>query len=110
VPDSLRTVVEVETFAVRARALLTEHEKEKLIDRLAADPDAGDVIAGAGGLRKLRVATAGQGKRGGARLIYYASSGDGPVYLLLIYAKNEQDDLSPDQQKKLLRLMKALEQ
>lgn len=49
----------------------SEDDKRELIDFLAEDPMAGDLIPGTGGVRKLRFATSGRGKRGGARVIYY---------------------------------------
>ena len=61
---------------------------------LAAHPAAGDLIAGTGGLRKLRWALEGRGKRGGARVIYFLHSEQLPLFLLTAYAKNERADLS----------------
>jgi len=64
-------------------------------------PDAGDLIVGTKGLRKLRWALQGRGKSGGARVIYYWQSAEGRTYLLYAYAKNAQSDLT-DAQRKLL--------
>ncbi len=58
-------------------------------------PDAGSIIPGSGGLRKLRWAGSGRGKRGGLRLIYYYVTAEGQILLLHLYAKNEMDDLPP---------------
>jgi len=60
-----------------------------------------------GGLRKMRWALAGRGKSGGARVIYYWFVAQAVVYLLLIYAKNEQEDLSPEQLKLLRKTVEA---
>ena len=68
----------------------------------SARPTAGAVIAGTGGLRKLRSGATGRGKRGGLRLIYYWHQRSGRLLLLLAYAKNERDDLTGEQ-KALLR-------
>ena len=74
--------------------------------RLAADPEAGDVIRGTGGLRKIRWQGSGRGKRGGVRVIYYWASNDDVVLMLLMYGKNERDDLSAEQRKVLTALVK----
>jgi mRNA-degrading endonuclease RelE of RelBE toxin-antitoxin system len=72
---------------------------------LVGRPDAGVVIPGSGGLRKLRWAATGRGKRGGARVIYYWYVEASRIYLLLVYVKNERDDLSPEQKRILKRLV-----
>ena len=64
---------------------------------MSDNPDAGDVIPGSGGLRKLRWRLAGRGKRGGLRIIYYRVVSTEQIYLLYVYAKNEQTDLTRDQ-------------
>jgi mRNA-degrading endonuclease RelE of RelBE toxin-antitoxin system len=65
-------------------------------------PDAGEVITGSGGLRKLCWAGSGRGKRGGTRVIYYWVKAQERLYLLYIYSKNVQDDLT-EKQLKILR-------
>jgi len=62
-----------------------------------AEPDAGDLIRGTGGLRKIRWEAAGRGKRGGVRVIYYWARKDDVILLLLIYGKAQQDDLTSEQ-------------
>jgi len=69
---------------------------------LALRPDAGKLIPGSGGLRKLRWAGSGRGKRGGLRIIYYWLRDDGQIWLLTIYAKNEAEDI-PHSVLKMLR-------
>ena len=64
---------------------------------LMINPDAGDLIQHSRGLRKIRVGAKGKGKRGGARVIYYWHKGDGQIFLLLAYPKNERDDLTHQQ-------------
>jgi hypothetical protein len=75
---------------------------------LLVTPDAGDVIPGGSGLRKLRWPLRGRGKRGGARVIYYRYVTANRIYLLYAYAKNEQEDLTRDQVKALAKAMKGL--
>jgi len=65
------------------------------IDWIAAHPLAGDVIPGFAPLRKVRWAQAGRGKRGGVRVIYYATLTAGTVSLLMVYPKSTTDTLSP---------------
>ncbi len=86
-------------FARRADALLSRDERAKLIALLATTPEAGDVIPGTGGIRKLRFAAGGQGKRGAFRVIYYVLTDDMPILALLIYGKGEQVNPTPDQKK-----------
>lgn len=71
------------------------------MDWLAGRPDAGKVIPGSGGLRKVRWAARGHGKRGGARVIYFWWTADDKILLLDIYAKGEQEDLTADEIAKL---------
>jgi len=70
---------------------------------LAHSPTAGDLIQGTGGFRKIRWSDPrrAKGKRGGLRVIYYFFDGDGLIWLLTIYGKDEADDLTPDQRKQL---------
>lgn len=62
-------------------------------DYLLKCPDVGDLIPGSGGLRKIRWAYQGRGKRGGIRVIYYYKSKESLIWLLTMYAKNEMTDL-----------------
>lgn len=68
---------------------------------LMLNPSAGDVIEGTGGIRKMRVAAKGYGKRGGARVIYYHFVSASQIALLMIYPKNEQQDLTAEERKAL---------
>lgn len=108
--DPLQTVIETEIYLRSAERLMTEPERAAVVDFFAADPSAGDVIPGTGGLRKVRVPLAGRGKRGkrgGARVITCFVHARG-VYLLLAYAKNEQANLTPAQPQTLARLVGTL--
>jgi mRNA-degrading endonuclease RelE of RelBE toxin-antitoxin system len=103
------TVAEVDPFEASAgRAGLMEEERKELTDFIARNPEAGDVIPGTGGLRKLRWAGKGKGTRGGYRLIYYFFNEGIPIYLLAIYPKSQQIDLTPEQKKRLTTLAERL--
>lgn len=65
------TVVETQAFARSAERIWSEEERAELVDFVAHNPEAGDVIPGTGGVRKLRWARSGSGKRGGARVVYF---------------------------------------
>ena len=73
--------------------------------RLVADVEAGNLIPGTGGLRKIRWQGSGRGKRGGVRVIYYWAVRDEVVLMLLMYPKSEKDDLTTDQKKVLAALV-----
>jgi mRNA-degrading endonuclease RelE of RelBE toxin-antitoxin system len=75
---------------------------------LLASPDAGDVIPGGSGLRKLRWSAQGRGKRGGARVIYYRHVPEKRIYLIYAYVKNVRTDLTREQIKVLSQLMKDI--
>ena len=79
-----------------------------IVDIVSADPQCGIVVPGTGGLRKLRVAASGRGKRGGARVIYLFGGDRVPVFLLAAFAKNEKSDLSPAERHKLARMTAEL--
>lgn len=76
---------------------------------LMKSAEAGDLIEGTGGLRKLRFADArrGKGKRGGLRVIYYWWQAGAQFWLYTVYDKDEQDDLSPQERKTLRTMLKA---
>ena len=90
------TIIETPVFQRLARGIWSEKDLDAFKVWLAGDPLAGDVIAGSGGLRKVRWSRAGIGKRGGARVIYYNQLADGTVALLMVYAKAKFDNLPPD--------------
>ena len=73
----------------------TDQEREAFVDFIAENPDAGDVIPGADGARKVRWARHGMGKRGGARVIYFHRVADELVLLVMVYTKATQDKVRP---------------
>lgn len=101
-----KTFIEARVFTARYRYFMDEEDYRELQNTLMADPDKGAVMPGCGGLRKLRWAAArrGKGKRGGCRVIYVHVPAGDCVYLLTIYGKDEQDDLTAEQRKRLKAL------
>ncbi|SAI74464.1 Uncharacterised protein [Bordetella ansorpii] len=87
------TVIETDEFTTWAAKVWSDSEREAFVDWIAANPEAGDVIPGSGGCRKVRWSRAGMGKRGGARVIYYLRLASGEVVLLIVYAKAKFDNL-----------------
>jgi hypothetical protein len=96
--------IETPVFTRQVRELLTDDDYARFQAELSANPEAGTVIAGTGGLRKARVAASGRGKRGGARVIYFHVDSAQQVRLLLIYAKGVKDDLTAAEKGVLRRL------
>jgi hypothetical protein len=100
--------VELTPFREFCRANCSDEDLRALQNVLIERPDAGPVIPGAGGLRQLRWALAGRGKRGGARVVYYWQGKADRVYLVFAYAKNVQDNLTPDQVRQLARIVEGV--
>lgn len=98
-------IIETSIFTRQVLTLLSEEEYRKLQLALILRPNLGVVIPGSGGLRKARWALDDRGKRGGVRAIYYWAVAQDQILMLMIYAKNEQDDLTPDQLKILRRII-----
>ncbi len=101
----LHTVVETPEFRRRVGRLLGKAAHDALIDYLAANPDAGDVMPGTGGARKLRWAGRGRGKSGGIRVITFFSGPPVPVFLLTAFGKGEKIDLTRAEQNALRRVL-----
>jgi hypothetical protein len=102
-------LVATPTFEAQAkRAGITEDEMSEICDRIAADPQAGDVIPGTGGARKLRHRSAQGGKSAGYRTIHYWGGDDVPVFLLGVYAKGQTADLTQAQRDGLRRALATL--
>ena len=107
-PTSLITVVETPVFVRQAAEIWDDTEREAFVEFIAANPKAGDVIAGMGGVRKLRWVRSGSGKRGGARVIYFYHDPDHPLYLLMAYTKARREDLTPEQKRSVRQLAELL--
>jgi len=98
--------VETPIFTADVQALLSNEDYAALQRHLVSQPDVGDVIAGTGGLRKVRWTTVGRGKRGGTRVIYYHVVAQAQIRMILIYRKGIKDDLT-SREKAVLRKINA---
>ncbi len=98
-------IIETPIFSKQLRTTLSDDEYRQLQQSLVRQPDAGQIIPGSGGLRKLRWSAEGRGKRGGVRLIYYWFTAQAHLLLLFIYPKNVQDDLTPNQLRQLKKIV-----
>lgn len=105
---SLVGVIETKPYLAAAERLMSEEERAVVIDTIAANPESGAIVPGTGGLRKLRIALRGRGKRGGGRVIYWYHSEGQPVALLFVFAKNEAEDLAAGRRKLLTRIAAGL--
>jgi mRNA-degrading endonuclease RelE of RelBE toxin-antitoxin system len=99
--------IETPIFTREIKKLLPDEAYRQLQIVLLLRPDAGDLVRGGGGLRKLRWGIPGQGKRGGLRVIYYWDVPD-KIYMLLPYKKAAREDLAPSQLKELRKLVKEV--
>jgi mRNA-degrading endonuclease RelE of RelBE toxin-antitoxin system len=97
-------IIETPLFTKRVTAILKREEYRLLQKQLIARPESGKIIPGSGGLRKLRWSGSGRGKRGGSRLIYYLFKEKEIILMLLIYSKNESNDLTKNQ----IKILKSI--
>jgi len=98
-------IVETSIFTRQVQTLLTDEEYRRLQTTLVERPDAGAVIKGSGGLRKIRWSILGRGKRGGVRVIYNWAVSHDQMLMLFMYAKSETDDLTREQLKILRQII-----
>lgn len=85
--------VETRLFTRLVSEYLSDQEYAQLQNELIANPKAGAVIKGSGGVRKIRWAAQGRGKRGGYRVIYFVRSSKGVIWMLTMYPKNVKDSI-----------------
>jgi hypothetical protein len=105
---ALNAIVELSSFIRDAKGNLSEPEIEELKSYLAGNPEAGDIIPGTGGVRKLRWAASGRGKRGGGRVIYYFHNPAMPLFLFNFFTKAEKSDLTGREKKSLSKVVEAI--
>ena len=96
------SIYETPTFVAEAAKIWSTDERLEFFSWIAADPEAGSVIAGSGGCRKVRWSRQGMGKRGGARIIYFTNLEEGELCMLLVYPKSATDNI-PGHLLKLIR-------
>jgi len=85
--------IETKLFSRLLASYLTDDEYAQLQGTLTINPERGLLVPGSGGVRKMRWAQPGRGKRGGIRVIYYANVREGVIWMLTIYAKNEEQSI-----------------
>lgn len=101
-------LVELPSYIRLADKLLTAQERQDLIDYLAGNPKAGDIMEGTGGVRKLRWRRGDHGKSAGVRVIYYYHDDLMPLYLLTLFAKGDKDNLTKAERNDLVSLVDVL--
>jgi hypothetical protein len=105
----MQAVIETNAFITAAKTTgMDEETRSRVVDIVAADPEAGDIMPGCGGARKLRVARQGKGKSGGYRVITYFGGVDMPVFLLTVFGKNEKANLTRAERNQLAVMTKRL--
>lgn len=104
----MQTIVELPEYQRRASSLLTSEENAAVINYLAENPDAGAVMQGTGGIRKLRWAAQGKGKSSGVRIIYYYHNEMIPLFLLTVFGKGEKANLSKAERNDLAKFTTIL--
>ena len=107
--------IEFVSFTKRLQALVKEHSDDVLLEiqsDLLANSKRGKVVEGTAGVRKARVANParGKGKSGGFRYLSFYIEQDGQIFLLMIFSKDEQDDLTGEQKKKLAQAIHELKE
>ena len=103
-----RLIAETPTFVRQADELFCEDEKRELIDMLADDSSAGEEVPGTNGIRKLRFAAVGRGRRGGGRTIYYYRAEGMSIYALLACAQSAGTEMTPAESRAIAALAAAL--
>lgn len=97
--------IETPFFEEDIQQLMPDEAYGEFQQYLASQPDAGDLIRGAGGIRKVRWKLPGTGKSGGVRMIYYWRTTENQILMLLVYKKAKRDDLTPSQKRALRNIV-----
>ena len=100
--------VETSLFSKLLGDFLNDEEYRRLQNHLIEQPDAGAIIRGSGGVRKVRWSAGGKGKSGGVRVIYYWARPTAQTYLLTVYGKSEKENLNAGDLKKIVKLLEEL--
>jgi hypothetical protein len=109
--NPMHTVIETPAYLSSAKdENVSEEERIEIVSFLASNPDAGDIMAGTGGARKVRFGGRGKGKSGGYRIITFYADEDIPVFLLDIYSKDTQANLSKADRNELRKILTVLPQ
>ena len=98
-------VFATKTYERAIRKLMSEADRREMEAAIVADPGGAPLLRGTGGIRKLRWAGPGRGKRGGIRTIYFHHAGPEAIYMLSAYTKADREDLTPADRKALSRLV-----
>ncbi len=101
-------LIETPIFTRLVTKTLSDEDYGALQQWLVDNPDAGDLVRGGAGLRKVRWGLPGGGKSGGIRVLYYWRTKADQIYLLFLFAKGEQSDLTPEQVRELAKYLKEL--
>lgn len=101
--------IETSLFTAQLARFLSDEEYRQFQTYLMAHPDAGDVIRGSGGIRKVRWGARGRGKSGGVRVIYYWVTAAAQIYLLTIYGKSERSDIDRETLRRIANRLELLE-
>lgn len=106
--STMITVAETHTFQKKVSKILSDKERNNLISYIASHPNAGDILQGTGGIRKLRWRKSGIGKSGGIRVIYYYHDEWMPLYLLTVFDKGEKANMTKSERNQLSKVVKEL--
>ena len=102
------SVVELPTFSRTVGKVWSEQELAEFTDFIALNPLAGALVPGTGGVRKMRWAAKGKGKRGGARVIYFFFTEEHPVFLVSIYAKSDRENITETERTQYFTMSQAI--
>lgn len=105
----MQSVIETNAYLAAAKDVgMSVDEQQAVVNIIATNPQAGEIMPGCGGARKLRVARPGAGKSGGYRIITYYAGTDVPAFLLTVFGKNEKANLNKAERNGLAALTKTL--